>query len=388
MARNLRMLTGSVLYLFVTCHLLNMAFGLHSVDAVDAARAWLTAPWSGPVSLLLALSLLVHTVLGLQALYQRSTLRMSGYDGVQLAFGLLIVPLLASHVIGIFAVKNLFQFDPTYRFILTYFWLDNPLEGLRQVVVVIVIWIHGSVGIFSWIRLKRWWDQVAWFVYPLFVAVPVLALLGFVDAGNEIIADAALVAEEPVAPQPELSEAELAAEEEAAAEQQAEALANLALANRMFWITMYVYGAMVIVALILRWIRLRARRHSHAIVKYLHGPAVEAETGPSLLELSRLSDLPHANLCRGRGRCGTCRVRIVDAQGELSEPTKVERETLARLNAPDDVRLACQLHPNAGHLTVERLVSPEISPRDMVLNQKAEARAATADTTLAEAADA
>ena len=208
-------------------------------------------------------------------------------------------------------------------------------------VVVIVIWIHGSVGIFS------------------------------CDPAETLVGPGRLVCLSPVRRRPRCwrcsasstpatrssptrhwwpksrwrrnrscSEAELAAEEEAAAEQQAEAVANLALANRMFWITMYVYGAMVIVALILRWIRLRARRHSHAIVKYLHGPAVEAETGPSLLELSRLSDLPHANLCRGRGRCGTCRVRIVDAQGELSEPTKVERETLARLNAPDDVRLA------------------------------------------------
>ena len=60
MARNLRMLTGSVLYLFVTCHLLNMAFGLYSVDAVDTARTYLTAPWSfGPISFILMLSMLV-----------------------------------------------------------------------------------------------------------------------------------------------------------------------------------------------------------------------------------------------------------------------------------------------------------------------------------------
>ena len=253
--------------------------------------------------------------------------------------------------------------------------------------MVIVIWPHGSVGIFSWIRLKRWWEQVAWLAYPLFVAVPVLALLGFVDAGNEVIADAALMAEESVAPQPELTEAERDAAEEAAAEQQVAALANLALANRIFWITMYIYGAMLAIALILRWIRLRGRRHSHAVIKYLHGPAVEAKTGPSLLEMSRLGDLPHAKLCRGRGRCCTCRVRIVDTEVNLGESTKVERETLARLNAPDNVRLACQLHPQAGRLTVERLVSPNISPRDMVLNQKAEARSAAAGA-LAEAADA
>ena len=385
MIRNLRMLTGSCLYLLVTSHLLNMAFGLFSVEATDAASAYLTAPWTfPPLSLLVMLSFLVHTVLGLHALYHRSTLRMSGYDGAQLVFGLLIVPLLASHVIGIYAVKNFFQFEPTYRFILTYFWLDNPLEGLRQVLVVIVIWIHGSIGIFSWIRLKSWWDRLAWMIYPLFVAVPVLALLGFVDAGNEVISDAAIVAEEPAAPPVELTEAE----QEAAAEQQAEVLANLALANRIFWITMYIYGAMVIAAFVLRWLRLRARRHGLVVIDYLRGPTIEAETGASLLELSRISDLPHANLCRGRGRCGTCRVRILETQADLNEPTQVERQTLARLNAPDDVRLACQLQPQAGRLTVERLVAPDISPKDMVLRQKAAARADAAEDTVSEVADA
>ena len=151
---------------------------------------------------------------------------------------------------------------------------------------------------------------------------------------------------------------------------------------------MYIYGAMLVVALALRWVRLRASRHSLAVVQYLHGLKVEAEAGPSLLEVSRLSDLPHANLCRGRGRCGTCRVRIVDAPSGLSEPTKMERKTLTRLNAPNDVRLACQFHPQAGNLTVERLVSPYISPRDMVLNQKAEARLATAGTAVPEGVDA
>jgi adenylate cyclase len=387
------MFTGSVLFLFVTCHLINIAFGLVSLEAVETTRAYLTAPWSiGPVFAVLMLSLLIHLVLGLQSLYQRNTFRMSGYDGAQLIFGLLIMPLLASHIVGIYAAKNIFEFDPTYRIILTLFWLDTPLEGLRQVLVVIVIWLHGSIGIFSWIRLKRWWGRVSWFVNPLIVAIPVIALLGFVDAGNQIIAEAELAAqisaEAPDVEEEEISQEEMQAIEEAAAERRAAILEKVARTYRILGITLALYAAMVIVTLILRALRMRSHRRQKAIIDYLDGPTVEAEAGTSLLEISRLNDIPHANLCRGRGRCGTCRVRIVDANSDLEAPGKIEQETLARLSSPEHVRLACQLHPHSGSLTVERLVAPDISPRDMVLNQKAEARTNSRSTAIPEAADA
>ena len=121
MVRNLRMLSGTVLLIFVTAHLLNMAFGLLSLEAVETARRFLTVPWSLlPLSFLLMAAMLVHGFLGLFSLYTRNTLRMSGYDRVQLISGLLIIPLLASHIVGIAAAKILFGFDPTYRIIRAY----------------------------------------------------------------------------------------------------------------------------------------------------------------------------------------------------------------------------------------------------------------------------
>lgn len=396
MVRNLRMLSGTVLFVFVTLHLLNMAFGLISIDAVEAARTYLTAPWSvGPVFVLLMTAMLVHMVLGLYSLYRRSTLRMSGYDGSQLIFGLLIMPLLASHIVGIYATKYIFEADPTYRLILNIFWVSSPLEGLRQVFVVVVVWVHGIIGIFSWMRIKPWWERVSWFIYPLIVAVPVVALLGFVDAGNQVIAEAELAAEEYAAyaqsdesEEPELSDEELRAEEQAAEERRAINNARFELTYRILWTVLGIYAAMVAITLLLRAWRLRARSQRMAIITYMDGPTVEAKVGLSLLEMSRINEVPHANLCRGRGRCGTCRVRIVEAEAELNNASTVEVATLSRLGSPRDVRLACQICPQAGSLTVERLVSPDIAPRDMVLNQKAEARTSTHASPAPETADA
>lgn len=396
MVRNLRMLSGTVLFVFVTLHLLNMAFGLISIDAVETARTYLTAPWSvGPVFVLLMVAMLVHMVLGLYSLYRRSTLRMSGYDGSQLIFGLLIMPLLASHIVGIYATKYIFEADPTYRLILNVFWVSSPLEGLRQVFVVVVVWVHGIIGIFSWMRIKPWWERVSWFIYPLIVAVPVVALLGFVDAGNQVIAEAELAAEEYAAyaeteesEEPELSDEELRAEEQAAEERRAINNARFALTYRILWTVLGIYAAMVAITLLLRAWRLRARSQRMATITYMDGPTVEAKVGLSLLEMSRINEVPHANLCRGRGRCGTCRVRIVEADADLNNPSTVEVATLSRLGSPRGVRLACQICPQAGSLTVERLVSPDIAPRDMVLNQKAEARAGAEANPVPETADA
>ncbi len=51
-------------------------------------------------------------------------------------------------------------------------------------------------------------------------------------------------------------------------------------------------------------------------------------------------------VCGGRGRCSTCRVRITDGLDGQPPPEAGERATLARIKAPADVRLGCQMRPN------------------------------------------
>ncbi|MCY6380295.1 2Fe-2S iron-sulfur cluster-binding protein [Hoeflea prorocentri] len=370
MQRNLRMLSGSVLYLFLACHLLNMAFGLISVDAVEAARTYLTKPWATPpLAQFLGLCLLIHLVLGLAAIYRRNTLRMSGYDSVQLVSGLLVIPLLASHFVGIWAAKNLYGFDPTYRIILSYFWMDAPAEGLRQVIVVVVAWLHGSIGMFSWLRLKASWDRLSLFIYPLVVAVPVLALVGFVDAGNQVIAERQAAMEQSADNQPaqDYTQEEIEEMEAAAAQRNDEIQRNMALQSRIVWTTIIVYLVLTAATFIARAVRLYHARQRTVSVRYLHGPTFSTPVGANMLEIARLHDVPHANLCRGRGRCGTCRIRVLEADPSLPDAGKVEAATLARLKLGPDIRLACQVMPTAGELVVERLVAPDIDPAELHL---------------------
>ena len=345
MARTLRIVTGLILFAFVTGHLLNQAIGLHSLAKMDEWRGIIMAPWTNSVgSAILMISMISHGLLGMVSLYRRNTLNMSASDAVQFITGFMILPLLVPHVIAIkMGVDLIPGYQPSYQGILQYFWVQNPLEGLRQIFVLVIVWIHGAIGLLTWFRLQSWWSIYGRFINPLMVLVPVSALLGFVEGGKEVIIASALRV--PLAPSPQIIEA----------------LETIATAK---WNIIYIYSALLAGVLLFRQIRLR-KHTSRTIVQYLHGPQISSKTGLSLLELSIANDVPHANLCRGRGRCGTCQVRVVSSQHDIPQPSDLEQATLNRIQAAPDIRLACQLIPSEGNLVVERMVAPYIAPKDL-----------------------
>ena len=87
-------------------------------------------------------------------------------------------------------------------------------------------------------------------------------------------------------------------------------------------------------------------RHAMPTIQFA-GKTVECPEGANLRFVLLRARLPlyhrvaRAVHCRGRGTCGTCAVRI---EGEVSEPTPVERKRLSRPphNNESGLRLACQ----------------------------------------------
>jgi len=346
MARTLRIATGIVLFVFVATHLLNMSIGLVSLEALDAARSYFMAPWSNPIGFaVLAASMIVHGSLGLVAIYWRNTLRMTRYDMVQTISALLIIPLLVSHVMGVTLAERMLGFDATYQSVLHVFWLTAPAEGLRQVLVVAVTWIHGCIGLFTWMRLHSWWPKAATIAYPLAVLIPVSALLGFVEAGNQVIE----LSQQGYAYGPSTSQREIEDPE-----------AAYALYNTIKWTVIWAYLAIVAAVLVARRLRLRSSNIGILTLRYLSGDTIRTDGGVSLLEAAHANDLPHADICKGRGRCGTCRVRIISSSGDLPPPAELEQKTLDLYEAGDDVRLACQLVPASGEIELERVLPPDV----------------------------
>ena len=351
MSRTLRLTTGLILFAFITMHLLNLSMGLISLEALESSRPYFMGLWSNPVvgPLLLA-AMLIHLALGLMALYKKNTLRMKAYDAVQFASALLIMPLLIPHILGLTYGAELFGAPPSYERLLMLFWVQAPMEGLRQVLLVAAVWIHGCVGLFTWMRLKVWWPSVSPLAYPLAVAIPVLALLGFVEAGNTVIASA--MEGTSTLAQPSPPDDGMSMEE------------RFIHYNSVKWTILWSYMGLVAAVLIARFVRLRSHASQSIELSYRHGPKVSARPGQTLLEIAQLNDLPHANICRGRGRCGTCRVKIISSTSDLGSPSEMEQKTLARFDSPEGTRLACQITPGPGEIELERLLAPDVSIDD------------------------
>jgi adenylate cyclase len=187
--RGVRLATGLVLMLFVTGHMANLMLGMHSLAAMEHWRPWLMGPWRSTAGqVLLVCAALIHLALGAQAIAARRSLALSRTDWVQLCLGLATPPLLLNHAIVMHMAGEVTpNFDATYGQMLAVYWSFSPGYAFQQLGVVMVVWIHAALGLYSWLVLKPVWKRVGGFVLPLLFALPILALLGFAEAGREVL---------------------------------------------------------------------------------------------------------------------------------------------------------------------------------------------------------
>jgi adenylate cyclase len=177
-------------------------------------------------------------------------------------------------------------------------------------------------------------------VLPLLFAVPIAALAGFAEAGKEVLA-------------------RLAQDADWQARIQANAGLLAQVAPQLDAIrhgVLLVYGGLLLLALGVLAARILRNRMQSVRITYDEGLVAQGRRGLSILELSRLNDIPHAHVCGGRGRCGTCRVRVESGAHLLSPQRTLERETLARVHAQTHVRLACQARVLGSGVSVTRLL--------------------------------
>lgn len=345
MISRLRIISGLVLFVFVTGHLLTLAFGLHSLTAMDTAGRFLMGPFGNPVGgPILIASFFLHAGLGLWTLFWRNSLISNWGDAAQALLGLAVVPLLLPHIMGVVVGPAMTGAHPDFKWVLAVYWMFAPHLGIQQVIALIVIWVHASYGLFLWMQVQQWWGRVATITYPFAVIIPVAALLGFVESGKILIANS--------------GDADFMAPVREAATAYGTVGATL---NQVQTQVLWLYAGLVGVILVARAARLWGKRSPVSVI-YEDGPTIERTAGGSLLETALSVDTAHAALCGARGRCGSCAVRVHEGQENLSSPSKTETETLERRSLPEGVRLACQAQPTGGIVKVERLFPPTLSP--------------------------
>jgi adenylate cyclase len=329
--RSLRLCSGLILFTYVTLHLLNHALGNVSLDWMGRGLVVDLFIWDGVIgTAALYGALVVHFALGLWALYERRRLHWNASELAQLLLGLAVPPLLANHLIGSRIAATAFGVDKGYAQVLYSFWIGAPFFGWVNLALLVVAWTHGCLGLFFWLRLKRWFAAVQSWLLAAAILLPVLALLGYFQAGREVVALAADPAWREATLQPQF----------------------VGTAAQNTWMAgvrngfLAVDGVALAVILLARLARSLRERHRGLVrITYPNGSRQAIPIGLSVLEASILAGIPHASPCGGRARCSLCRVHVL-GNPSLPPPQDAERRLLSRVGLdPASVRLACQLRP-------------------------------------------
>jgi adenylate cyclase len=316
-----RLVSGLILFSFALTHFLNHALGLVDLETMEAVQSIRRAFWrSSPGTILLYGAFAVHITLGLWRLVRRATWRMPMWEAIQIGLGLLIPVWLIQHVIATRGMHLARGIDDTYTHELRILW---PAVAMSQSALLLIVWVHATIGLHHWLRIKSWYRPLAPWLLGLAIVIPVLALAGWVEAARRVVEDA----EPGTYPW--------------SREDYFLALGMIDKATTVLVTVAILVGAAIVGS------RFRVHLHKNVTIHYANNRSVKVRPGPTLLEISRAHGIPHASICGGRARCTTCRVLITDGAYTLPEPNIAEGKALSRIAAPSRVRLACQIRPSA-----------------------------------------
>ncbi|WP_119167498.1 adenylate/guanylate cyclase domain-containing protein [Algihabitans albus] len=347
--RRARLISGLILFAYVLTHLINHMAGLVSLTAMQDVLILQGFIWNGLVGLFLLYGAFsVHAGLAVWALYARRDFRMRPGETWQLLLGLAIPPLLVLHIAGTRGIETFLGAEVGYPPILLIYFELSQMSGLRQLLVTLIVWMHGCLGLYLWLRFKPWFPRWRSWLFAAALLVPTLSLTGTWMAGQW----AQYRYEQREPPFTEALVSQIADPRKGA---------FIGSVERNVWLG---YGALLLVALAAR----RARRfleHRRGVVilTYPDGRRVRVPQGTTILEASRSAGIPHAALCGGRGRCSTCRVRIGFGLSSLPPADSAEAKVLHRVGAAPTVRLACQTRPT-DDLEVQPLLPPNVTTRE------------------------
>jgi adenylate cyclase len=292
---------------------------------------------------------LIHFSLALWALYQRRSFRMGAGEWTRLVLGFSILPLLIHHYVASRFVYSDFGVQRGYDVALTAFFHFRPFSGWRQIAALTVVWTHGCLGLHYWLRIRPGYKRYAPVLLAIAVLLPVLALLGIWQGTRELLVQERL--------HPDLLKAIV---QQGHMRDRVVMGLSWRVEAGLYW----TYAVLIALVLAARGVRALVERRAGLIrISYPGDRTVQIPVGCAVLDASRRARIAHASICGGRGRCTTCRVRVLRGVEVLPAPSLSELRALQRLGAGPSVRLACQLRPR-DDVVVLPLLPPDITADD------------------------
>src|ERR1700754_1751573 len=284
--RQVRLTSSVVLFAYLVSHFLNHALGNISMEALGRGVALHTAFWQFlPVTILFYTACLVHTALGIWALYERRQFRWKAVEPLQLLLGLSVPALIIAHIIGTRLGQALFGQEKLYPQVFYAYWVVWPYKMWLMFAVLTIAWVHGSIGLYFWLRMKAFYRWAAPFLLAAAVLVPTLALLGLYQGGRSVVADS--------------DSAEWKADN-LSPRQVGTPAEQDTLENIVDYFLIFYLGLIGFVFLARGVRALHERRGGMITLSYGNGRTVRVPKGLSVLEASLRNNVPHASVCGGQ----------------------------------------------------------------------------------------
>src|SRR3981189_2995886 len=313
--RQVRLACGLVLFAYLISHFLNHALGNISMDALAAGVYYHVAFWQfPPVGIVFYASALVHTGLGIWALWERRQFSWKAIEPLQLVLGLSIPALIITHIVGVRLGQTLFGHEKLYPQVFFAYWIVWPPKMWLMYAVLLVSWIHGCVGLYFWLRMKAFYQSAAPFLLAAAVLVPTLAMLGLYQGGRSVVDSDSI---------------EWRVENLSRAKVGTPAEQSVLGSIEDYFLIGYL-GLLGLVLLAKGVRALNERRVGMITLSYGNGRTVRVPKGLSVLEGSLRNNVPHASVCGGRARCSTCPIRVIGDCSALPEPSQREAFVLGR----------------------------------------------------------
>jgi adenylate cyclase len=344
--RDLRLISGIVMLLYLASHLANHALGLISLDTAEVVLGSVVRFWRNPlVTVVLYGAAGVHVALAIVSVYERRTFRLPATELLRIALGLWLPVMLIGHAITTRLEYELVGAPTTYARVVSDLWArDGEWQHMG---LLAPGWLHGCLGLNFAFGRRPLWRRYRFVLFAVALLLPVLSALGFVEIGRELARQRHLDNEGAAVSTLEASDGTNISREAGAIV----APWRAGLVWGYFWV--------IGLAITARGVRdLLERRQGKIVAITYPDRIVRVPRGWSVLEASRAFHIAHASSCGGQARCSTCRVRVAAGVDSCPSPEADERATLERIRADPDVRLACQLRPR-DDISVIPLMRPD-----------------------------
>jgi adenylate cyclase len=184
--KQLRLLSGLVMFVYIAIHLLNHGLGIISLAVAESGLRIEMVLWRTPImTILLYGAVAVHFLLALWTLYNRADWRLPWVEVLRLASGFSFPLLLINHAVTTRLGNALFGIKPSYALIIA-----NLLAAGRQGMQLAHLapgWLHGCLGLWITLRKFRAMQRIKPILAALVILVPLLAAAGIFRMTSEVL---------------------------------------------------------------------------------------------------------------------------------------------------------------------------------------------------------